>query len=149
MSALAIAQDVNVGELLLHVVGTRFKAAVGSRITDGRIERTMDGAPTLELDLVDPDRSLIRSGLFDRMIDLRFDEVWWRLTQVSKQGDALTLTFEDRAVSYLRENDSPKQVLRTPTMTRARCSPRTAATRRSPRCPPHRAAAQQTSPSPA
>lgn len=116
MSALALAADVDVGAVLLQVAGAKLgkgsRIRVDGRILDGRLERTMDGASTLSLTLDDHDRTLLRSGVFSRQLDVQLDGEWWRLVQVSKQGDTLSLTFEDRAVAYLRLNTKPRKAAR-------------------------------------
>ena len=122
-SALAVHKrsDVDVGALLLRVAGTKLSKGgtrVDQRVTDGTLERTIEGASTLTLTLDDSDRYLIRSGVFDRQIDLQFDGLWWRLVKVSKVTDTLTLTFEDRAVAYLRQITKPRKASRSK-MTRA------------------------------
>jgi len=121
VSALALATDVDVGSILLDVVGQSFGNAsleVRGRVTDGQLDRTIEGAPTLQITLEDDQRTLLRSGVFDRQIDLLFDDVWWRSVQVSKQADQLTVTFEDRAVALLRKITTPKKASRSQ-MTRA------------------------------
>lgn len=120
MSTLALARDVDVGAVVLQVVAKKMgrRVNVASRVTDGTLERTLDGASTLTLMLEDSDRELLRSGMFDRQIDLQLDGQWWRLVQVNKAGDQLTLTFEDRIVAYLRQIKTPRKALRSK-MTRA------------------------------
>ena len=103
------AMPDELGPVVLQVTGKTIKARginVESRITDGTIDRTMDGASTLEITIDDPDRDMLRSGRSDNQIDLQIDGLWWRLVKVSKQGDTLILTFEDRAVAYLRKHTS-------------------------------------------
>lgn len=122
-SALAVhaSSDVDVGALLLRVAGNKLSKGgtrVDQRVTDGTLERTIDGASTLTITLDDSDRYLLRSGVFDRQIDLQFDGLWWRLVKVSKVTDTLTLTFEDRAVAYLRQIKTPRKASRSK-MTRA------------------------------
>lgn len=117
----ALAHDVDVGALLLRAADAKLSKGttrVDQRVTDGTLERTLDGASTLTLVLDDTDRALIRSGLFDKQIDLQFDSEWWRLVKVSKSVDTLTLTFEDRIVAYLRQNTKPRKAARSK-MTRA------------------------------
>lgn len=122
MSSLALARDVDVGSLLLQAVGVKLGrkgiVRVDQRVTDGSLERTIDGASTLTLNVEDADRALLRSGMFSRQMDLQFDGEWWRLVQVAKSGDGLTLTFEDRAVAYLRAITTPRKAARS-SMTRA------------------------------
>lgn len=116
MSSLALARDVDVGAVILQVAGAKLgkgsRLRVDQRITDGSLERTMDGASTLSLTIDDHDRALLRSGMFSRQLDLELDGEWWRLVQVSKQGDTLTLTLEDRAVAYLRQQTKPRKAAR-------------------------------------
>jgi len=123
MSSLAlVSSDVDVGAVMLQVAGKLGKRGssmrVDQRITDGRLERTLDGASTLTLTVDDHDRALLRSGMFDRQLDLNLLGEWWRLVQVAKQGDSLTLTFEDRSVAYLRQITKPRKAKRSK-MTRA------------------------------
>ena len=122
MSALAVhdASDVDVGAVLLQTASAKLGKGlrVDQRITDGRLERTMDGASTLTLTVDDHDRALLRSGVFSKQLDLNLAGEWWRLVQVAKQGDALELTFEDRAVAYLRQITTPRKAKRSK-MTRA------------------------------
>jgi hypothetical protein len=123
MSSLALASsDVDVGAVLLQTAGVKLgkgsSIRVEGRITDGRLEQTMDGASTLTLTLDDHDRALLRSGVFSQQLDLNLVGEWWRLVQVSKQGDTLSLTFEDRAVAYLRQITKPRKAKRSK-MTRA------------------------------
>ena len=122
MSSLALARDVDVGAVMLQVAGAKLGKGtairVDGRITDGRLERTMDGASTLSLTLDDHDRALLRSGALSRQIDVNLAGEWWRLVQVAKQGDTLSLTFEDRAVAYLRKITKPRKAKRSK-MTRA------------------------------
>lgn len=116
-----LAPDVDVGALVLQIAGTKLSKGgvhVDDRVTDGTIERTMNGASTLTFMLDDSDRTLTRSGVFDRQIDVEVDGLWWRLVQVSKAGDTLTLTFEDRAVALLRKITTPRKAARSK-MTRA------------------------------
>lgn len=118
----ALATDVDVGALVLQIAGDKFarksQTRVDQRVTGGTIERTMQGASTLTINLDDSDRALLRSGVFDQQIDLQLDGLWWRLVKVSKQGDALALVFEDRGVSLLRKITTPRKAARSK-MTRA------------------------------
>jgi hypothetical protein len=121
MSSLAVS-DVDVGAVALTIVGKKLGKGsairVEDRITDGRLERTLDGASTLTLNVDDHNRDLLRSGALSSQIDLALAGEWWRLVQVQKQGDGLTLTLEDRAVAYLRQIKKPRKAKRSK-MTRA------------------------------
>jgi hypothetical protein len=124
MSNLALASpevDVDLPQVTLDPSNTKVRAQkerIGSSLTDGTLERTVDGASTLTLVVHDPNRILLRSGLFDEAVDVEVDGLWFRLCQVSKASSDLTLTFEDREVAYLRQHKGPKKANRA-NMTRA------------------------------
>jgi hypothetical protein len=121
VSTLALADDVSLDALLLLAANQQIKGKgvdVSSRVTDGTLDRTMTGASTMTMTLEDERRDLLRSGLFETSIDVQLDGQWWRLVKVSKSGDVLTLTFEDRVVAYLRTFNSPRKAKRS-SMTRA------------------------------
>jgi hypothetical protein len=121
MSSLALARDTDVGAVVLDVVQGMLNVPgvrVDARVIDGTIDRTIDGSSTLSLTLEDPRRDLLRSGTLSYTLDLEVDGQWWRLVQVSKSGATLALTFEDRIVSWLRLNWSPRKASSTQ-MTRA------------------------------
>jgi hypothetical protein len=125
VSSLALAphksSDVDVGALVLQFTGTKRAhdgTRVDQRVTGGTIEHTMTGASSLTITLDDTDRALTDSDLFTKQIDVKLDGLWWRLVKVSKSGDSLTLTFEDRAVSLLRKVTTPRKAARSK-MTRA------------------------------
>ncbi len=113
--------DLDVTKLVLDVVDRKLRylsTRIDASLTGGTIERTIDGASTLTLQVHDPKHVLLRSGLFDQQVQLRLDRLFWRLCQISKQGDDLTLTFEDREVALLRRHSAPKKAKRG-NMTRA------------------------------
>lgn len=85
---------------------------IGDALTGGDLERTIEGASTLTLELHDPHRKVIRHNALRRGIQLEFDGTWWWLVKVSKAGDTATLTFEDRDVAYLRRHKRVRKVAR-------------------------------------
>jgi hypothetical protein len=112
----ALEDDLTLDALRLN--GAALNARIASMVTAADLERTIDGASTLTLTVFDPDRRLLRSGIFGDVIDVELDGLWFRLVKVSKAGDTLTLTFEDRIVSMLRDRDSYRKARRG-TVTRA------------------------------
>ncbi len=109
------AADLGVSKLVLDVVNRKVRGLdtrIEGSITDGTLERTMDGASTLTITVHDADRALLRSGLFGYAIDTRLDTLYFRLVKVAKQDDDLTLTFEDREVALLRQHRTPKKASR-------------------------------------
>jgi cell wall-associated NlpC family hydrolase len=113
--------DLDVQTIVLDVVSRKVRgldARITASITGGELERTIEGASTLTLSVHDPERALLRSGMFSRAIDVRLDRLYFRLVKVAKSDDDLTLTFEDREVAYLRTHTKPKKAARSK-MTRA------------------------------
>jgi hypothetical protein len=80
-------------------------------ITGGTLERTLEGASTLTLELHDPHRELLRASL-TQAFDCQYAGVWWRLVKIGKSGDKVTLTLEDRDVAYLRAHRRPRKISR-------------------------------------
>jgi hypothetical protein len=95
-------------------------------ISDITFVTTLDGASSLEISIIDADLELLTSGFFDAddnfaldAIDLQYpgnSNYWWRLSEVAfdttSTGPNLTLTFEDRIVSYLRNKRGTKSASR-------------------------------------
>lgn len=92
-------------------------ADVRKALLDLKMTETISGAPTMTMDLTDPDRTLLKSGLFSKRVAARIDNAPFDLVGVSKSGDGLTLTFEDSAVVALRDNTTPRKAA-AKTMTR-------------------------------
>lgn len=85
---------------------------IADRIISASINRTIEGASTLDVTINDYDRRVLRSGLVNQKVDVEIDGLWFRLAEVEKQGDNLTLTFEDREVAVLRTYNKKKMVKR-------------------------------------
>jgi hypothetical protein len=120
---LSGSDGLDLGRLVLDAVAKTGGLAIPDEridrmVVDGSLSRTMEGASTLTLQLHDPLRALLRSGVCSTQCDMELDGVWWRSVQVTKQGDGVTMTFEDRAVSLLRLYSSPRKASRD-SMTRA------------------------------
>jgi len=98
------------GGLILD--GKKFDARIEDSITNASLERTIDGASILSITVEDPERFLTRGGYFKRRGELLFDDLWFRMCALDKQGDAFTMTFEDQAVSLLRRHTSPLKASR-------------------------------------
>jgi hypothetical protein len=106
--------DVRIENLVLTTSGHGIPAVdLATKITAGRVEQTMQGAPMLSLTIPDTDYALLESGLFNYKVDAVLDGVPFRLVSVGLQDDRmLTLSLEHRVVSYLREHKSPLKVSR-------------------------------------
>lgn len=93
-------------------------------ISEVTLETQMAGASLLTVPLADPQWSLVTSGFLDVNEDGLLDEIdvefpegsgsWWRIcmAQVDSVSDSpnVTLTFEDRIVSYLRDKWGAKVI---------------------------------------
>jgi hypothetical protein len=87
-------------------------AALNRAITSARQDQTLEGASTVELICRDPERGLLRSNLVKTKATLVLDRVQYRLVRVARDGNQLTLTFEETAVNVLREFDEPRKANR-------------------------------------
>jgi len=97
-------------DVILDAVRSAGEIDVAEALTGGELERTIEGASTLRLEVHDPHRRLIRSPMLERAIDLQYEGIWFRLVKLTKTGNAVTLTFEDRDVAYLRQHDSRRKM---------------------------------------
>jgi hypothetical protein len=110
-------RDLIGGQLNQQSNGPRFED-LSDRISDIQIETMAQGASTLKVTVIDPLRTLLISGFIQAdvngylwpPIDINFPagtDCWWRLAQVTATVDYtqpnVTLTFEDRIVSLLRQ----------------------------------------------
>jgi hypothetical protein len=82
--------------------------AILEHVTGATVARTIDGASTLTVTLRDRERSIWRNpAAIVGQVDTQIDGLWFRLKGYDKQGDDLTLTFEDREVALLRDYPKP------------------------------------------
>ena len=80
---------------------------IGEAVTDVTVERTIEGASTVTVEIFDRDRVLLRSGRLSSRNDIEIDGLYFRLSAVRKTGDILELTFEDREIALLRTYAKP------------------------------------------
>jgi hypothetical protein len=130
----ALAKDVDAAKFVLDLLG-RSDIDVTESVVSGEVVRTIEGASTVTLTVRDSERALIsdttgrgavnaRSALTDsegelRTVDVQLDGLWFRLTKLSKSGNDLTLTLEDRAVARLRSKKGPRKARSRAKVTRA------------------------------
>jgi hypothetical protein len=86
----------------LRLNGEEATAKIGGAIIGSSLERTIDGASTLTLDLHDPRREILKSALLETRARLKVDGLFFKLAAVRRAGDITTLEFEDEEVSRLR-----------------------------------------------
>jgi hypothetical protein len=98
---------------VLRAVGRKGKPIDLSRLLTGAdLTRTMDGASTLTLTVLDDHLDVIRSPLVTASMDLHYLGHWWRLVKLTKQGPSLSFTFEDRDVAHLRQHKTFRKASR-------------------------------------
>lgn len=97
-------------QLLEHLtlVGSSKAADVAQAIKTATVNRTIDGASTLDLELYDHRRTLLRSGAIDAQMWAVVDGLTYELVSPNKTDDGLTLQFEDGIVAALRRKTGTK-----------------------------------------
>jgi hypothetical protein len=77
------------------------------------LTRTIFGASSLELQVFDPERDLLKRSLLAEKWDVEIDGLRFRYPgALSKSGDTLTITLEDLWVAKLREHKGPERAFR-------------------------------------
>lgn len=106
-----MGDDLDLANMLIYLK-SKIKFDAIERITEIMIYRTIEGASTVVITLMDPKREVLRSGLLNSRLDIQLDGLWFRLVKVEKKDDKLDLTFEDREVAILRTYNDKKIVHR-------------------------------------
>jgi hypothetical protein len=79
---------------------------IRENIISARMDLTTEGSHKVTIQVADVNRKLLRSGYLGTHTDIKLyytqHASWWRLAQVAKSGELLTLTFEDRHVQILK-----------------------------------------------
>jgi cell wall-associated NlpC family hydrolase len=96
----------------LMLKGNSLASMVGPRITRAQISQTLDEPLGIQIDVWDKGRDLLTSGLLDSKIRVALSGQAYLLTRVAKNGDLLTLEFEDANVNKLRDFTDPVKVTR-------------------------------------
>jgi hypothetical protein len=94
--------------LILH--GRKLRAKVAEAVRTSTLDLTMEGASTLSLGLIDQDRELIRSDLFNSRVALALDELVFEFVGYDKSGHDLTVEFESAGAADLRDEKGSKIV---------------------------------------
>lgn len=102
----------------ITLFGSKLSARLEEAIVSAEIERTIEGASTLTLDLKDPSYTILRSPLLRQRTRVSIDPLLFELVQVRKTGTTIKATFEDAKVAALRLRKGFNKVSRD-TMTRA------------------------------
>src|SRR5215831_11487409 len=106
LSPLAIrrettGQDVDIKRFMLYLA-QQTRTDIVERITDARLNLSIEKSSIIEVTVNDYDRELLTSGLLYNKLDVELDGLWFRLMGVDKNDDDLTLTFENREIAVLR-----------------------------------------------
>jgi len=97
-----IDMDTAMKNFVIYLSG-KIKLKAYDQVTDARVNLTIEGASTIEVDLNDDDRTILHSGTLSHDLGLRIDGLNFTLVQVKKdQGDSLTLVFENAPINRLR-----------------------------------------------
>lgn len=111
-----LSADIDLSELRLFL-NSKSDDDLREAVLTADVERTIDAASTLTVEVLDRDRKIANSGKLIENTDIKIDGLWFRLRQIRKTADRLYLVFEDREVSIMRLYDS-KIVVAKNTMTR-------------------------------
>jgi hypothetical protein len=106
----APAADLDVSNLTLN--SKPVSAKLRQAITDGSLDQTIQGASTFALTVEDWYEGLLHSRLVAGASTLAFDGISFTLVKTSRQGTAMTLTFEETAVNLLRQYTKAKKAAR-------------------------------------
>lgn len=111
--------DVDLDSLRLQLkngIGVKALEAVH----DIKIMRTIEGASTVTVELIDDGNKILNSESLNRETDINIDGLWFRLTNIRKQGrTSLDLVFEDREIRILRTIDGKMGPIARTKITRA------------------------------
>lgn len=97
----------------LHLRNQKWSTAVSNKLVrEPTLVRTLEGASTLTLEVLDAEMELLGSPLLEAKHDVELDGLWFRSAGVSKAGENLSLTYEDREVAYMRRDEGAEKALR-------------------------------------
>jgi len=102
-----MGKDVDMDRFVLYISGQTM-VDIAPRITSGSISRSIEASTELAVTINDYDRAILHSDLLAYDLDVQVDGLWFRLKGVEKQGDEITLKFEDREIAVLRTYDKWK-----------------------------------------
>lgn len=96
-----LADDLDIDRVLLR--GKSITAQVRASVVSATVRRTIDGGSTFTMGLRDPDREVIRSGIFGQRVAVNVDGLVFELVQLRGGDDrSLDLTFESGGVVDLK-----------------------------------------------
>lgn len=112
-----LREDIDLEHLNIKV-GGKSVLNLRTHMTEGSIERTIEGASTVNVSVADQSGAILRSRVLQKTSDIKIDGLWFRLVKIDKSGDTLNLTWEDREVAIMR-NYTKVKIIAKNIMTRA------------------------------
>jgi hypothetical protein len=114
------AEGVDVSNFLVDVSGRHgLKVNFAEAITEGHVERSIEGASVISITISDSTKEILKSGIFGTkdnktlpVLDVRVEGMWFRLASFQKHGEELTLEFEDRIVYFFKTKKHPMSASR-------------------------------------
>lgn len=99
----------------LSIDGRELSLRVGDRLTGCVLERSIEGANTLSIELWDQDRRVLTSGVLGRRVmtraaEVTLDGLTYSVAGLSRSGDTLSVTCEDATITVLKRH-RPKHPL--------------------------------------
>lgn len=109
-NANALMSTGDLPELWLYVDGEKKLNIRPMVLPSSKVDITIEGISTVQVDIADWKRRVLRSGLLSTRTDIvlpagfiPWPDHWFRLAQVKKNGDTLSLIFEDRHVQIMKQ----------------------------------------------
>lgn len=103
-----MGEDVQFDKFITYFSGKVAIPNIADRIVSAQANLTIEGASNISIVVNDYDRELLHSDRLGNYLDVQIDGLWFRMTQVEKNGDDLTLVFQQREVEILRTYHSWK-----------------------------------------
>lgn len=85
---------------------------IGGPMLDASIVRSIEQASTIAFTMFDPNKDLLNSRLVTEKIKCNVGTYGFKLAAVEKSGENVILTFEDEAISLLRDHATPRKASR-------------------------------------
>ena len=98
--AAGFSADLNVSDFLVN--GSSITADVGDAIQGATVNRAISLASTVTLQIDDPQRTILNSGIFVPGYILEVDTLSFSLVQVTKSSDVVQVVFESSGIASLR-----------------------------------------------
>lgn len=106
--------DISQADLLVDgkYIDDKSGLNIGGGVLDATLTRSIEQASTIEFTVFDPDHNLLNSRLVTEKIKCNVGPYSFKLCAVEKSDDNIILTFEDEAVSLLRDHAVPRKAAR-------------------------------------